>query len=240
MGRVIWIVFFGVRGSGKSTLGEYLAQTFGFKVDAFANPLKHAAQLIFGFTDGDLYGPSSSRETQYNAFLNTGWCFACHAQCTRLPNDTPVESAEELMRLASHPWWCETCFERYPLFVNPRHALKTLGTEWGRAICRDIWIQSLFMNNGGVERLAVTDGRFINENEACQQRNIHRILLTRGLKESTDPHPSEAEVRFQAREPEKYFDHVLRNDGKELETTKTQLFMYVSTLCAKASDGGDR
>lgn len=228
MGRVIWIVFFGVRGSGKSTLGEYLTQIFGFKVDAFANPLKHAAQMIFGFTDEDLYGPSSSRATQYRAFTNTGWCFTCHEQCI-------YSAAADY----NNPWYCAKCGERYPRHVNPRHALKTLGTEWGRQICRDIWIQSMFANNAGVERLAVTDGRFINENEACQQRNIHRILLTRGLKESTDPHPSEAEVRYMARTPEKYFDHVLRNDGTGLETTKTQLFMYVSTLCAKAGDGGD-
>jgi hypothetical protein len=220
MGQTIWLVFFGVQGSGKSTLGEYLAQHFTFKVDAFANPLKHAAQTIFGFTNEDLYGPSSSRTTQYTAFTNTGWCFACREQCIY---STAVDDFD-------NPWYCGKCGEHYPRHINPRHALKTLGTEWGRQICRDIWIQSMFANNAGVERLAVTDGRFINENEACQERSAHRILLTRGLKDSTDPHPSEAEVRFQAREPKKYFDYVLDNADLGLDETKARLHALVSTL----------
>lgn len=218
MGRVVWIVFFGVRGSGKSTLGDYLAEHFQFKVDAFANPLKRAAQLIFGFTDEDLFGPSSKRETQYSMFKNTGWCHACHVQCVEDPKSLKA------------PWECPQCRELYPRYVNPRHALKTLGTEWGRQICLDIWIQALFAGNNGVDRLAVTDGRFINENEACQQRAVHRILLTRGLKDSVDPHPSEAEVRFQARDREKYFDFVLNNEGQDLEKTKAQLRAVVETL----------
>jgi hypothetical protein len=228
MSKVIWIVFFGVRGSGKSTLGEYLAQHLEFKVDAFANPLKRAAQLIFGFTDKDLYGSSTNRETQYPGFLNTGWCHACHMQCVSAEAHIAVK--ETKLSILTHPWYCESCEERYPLYVNPRHALKTLGTEWGRHICMDIWIQSMFANNVGVERLAVTDGRFINENQACLERCIHRVLLTRGLKDSTDPHPSEAEVRYQAQQPKKYFDFILHNEGQALEQTKAQLHAYVSTL----------
>lgn len=219
MRPVFWIVFFGVRGSGKSTLGTYLEEVFQFKVDAFANPLKRAAQVIFGFTDEDLYGSSSHRETQYQAFLNTGWCHACYTQCVYELKPT------------DHPWWCPKCKERFPRYVNPRHALKTLGTEWGRGICLAIWIQALFQaHTGKTERLAVTDGRFLNENDACKERGCIRILLTRGLAASTDPHPSEAEVREQSRDRARYFDFVIDNEGQTLEETKQALHAIVKTL----------
>lgn len=229
MSPIYWIVFFGVRGSGKSTLGEYLAQNFEFTVDAFANPLKKAAQVIFGFTNEDLYGSSENRETQYHAFLNTGWCHGCYTQCVFETNPLMPQGLKH--PLYSHPWWCPKCESQYPRYVNPRHALKTLGTEWGRALCLDIWIQALFQaHRGTTKRLVVTDGRFINENYACQAHGCLRVLLTRGLAESTDPHPSEAEVREQAKDRETYFDVVLDNADQSLEETKVQLYATVSNL----------
>lgn len=39
----------GIKGSGKSTVGEYLQTTYGYKTESFANTLKDAVSAIFGW-----------------------------------------------------------------------------------------------------------------------------------------------------------------------------------------------
>lgn len=50
----------GYAGSGKTTVAEYLTNTYGFKEVAFANPLKEIAS-IFGFTHKQLYGTQQDK-----------------------------------------------------------------------------------------------------------------------------------------------------------------------------------
>ena len=44
------------KGFGKDTAGDYLVTNYGFKKVAFAEPLKDACAILFGFTDEQLYG----------------------------------------------------------------------------------------------------------------------------------------------------------------------------------------
>lgn len=50
-------------GSGKTTLSNYLIEHHGFKRKAFADNLKEACRIIFGFTDEQLYGTQEQKET---------------------------------------------------------------------------------------------------------------------------------------------------------------------------------
>lgn len=46
----------GKKQSGKDTLAEYLVEEYGYVRYAFADPIKEACQVIFGFTDEQCWG----------------------------------------------------------------------------------------------------------------------------------------------------------------------------------------
>jgi len=50
----------GSKGSGKSTVAEYLSKKYNFEVIAFSNPLKEVAK-IFGFSERQLNGTQSDK-----------------------------------------------------------------------------------------------------------------------------------------------------------------------------------
>jgi hypothetical protein len=50
---------FGILGNkrhGKDTISDYLCKNYGFQKDAFAKPLKDVCQILFGFSNEQLYG----------------------------------------------------------------------------------------------------------------------------------------------------------------------------------------
>lgn len=51
----------GLAGSGKSLCAEYLRDCHGFRIVSFADPIKAIVQRLWGFTNEQLYGPSSAR-----------------------------------------------------------------------------------------------------------------------------------------------------------------------------------
>lgn len=203
------IVLCGVRGSGKDTIGDLLVANHGFQKTSFARPLKEMAKRAFpAFTEENLYGSSEKREEQYPQYPFSGTCVACGADCRQVTGDPHAEDH----------WCCTQCFRSYPLFINARIALQTLGTEWGRRLYRDVWIDAAFgamqqarqhwkvANFGALygkaglrpspePHFVVTDGRFRNEVERSFALGGKTVLLTRGLEQSTDTHPSEAELR---------------------------------------------
>lgn len=232
------VVFFGVSRSGKSTLGEGLRARYGHHVTAFADPLKHAAKAVFDFRDEDLWGPSHTRETPYQQFEFSGWCFECHAQCMgperflplfELGDDEKISKVRGLHAADADYWSCGGCGASYPKYVTPREALKTLGTAWGRRFCKDVWAASCFQQMSGNERYAVTDGRFWNELTQATKHNSCTVLLKRGLAESTSPHPSEAEVREMALELGS-FDLVLNNVECSAEANLDKLLLGFDSL----------
>lgn len=234
------IVLCGVSRSGKSTLGENLSRHFGHVPVAFADPLKCAAQAIFGFADDDLWGPSHTRETPYPAFAFSGWCFTCNEQCAgperhcallELEGDATGAYAvlEERHSTDKDFWRCETCGAGYGRYVTPREALKTLGTEWGRRFCPELWASACFVKMRPNLSYVVTDCRFRNERAAATRYRSCTVLLTRGLMESTSPHASEAEVRDMALEPDA-FDLVLENSTGSAEKNFDKLVQKLEEL----------
>lgn len=189
------IALCGVSRSGKSTLGNAFGLRFGYSVTAFADPLKRAAREVFGFDMEHLYGPSEAREVPYTNFTFSGHCFQCNRQCDNL---------------GSTGWYCPKCCASYPRHVTPRLALQTLGTEWGRKLCPEIWTEACFASMREDRSYVITDCRFDNEREAARAHQSCVVLLLRGLAQSTSPHPSESGIREAAKRPE-LFDIVLDN-----------------------------
>lgn len=85
-----------------------------------------------------------------------------------------------------------------PLYLTPRYALQTLGTDWGRSCYENVWAEL------GVRRalqspaplVVITDCRFVNEALAVTAAGgeVWRIIRPgAGLGGSAGLHPSEAE-----------------------------------------------
>jgi len=213
------IVLFGVKGSGKDTIGDYLQTEHSFVKESFAWPIKQMAKLAFpAFTDEDLFGSSENRERFYEQYRlsNCPWC-GSGLVYDKYGSDGQLLTADEPMRLR-----CEANPDHTDLAecITPRFVLKTLGTQWGRSLCSDIWV------NGCLERIVqkrkeqpnlqfvVTDGRFTNELIGSKRSGAHCVKLTRGLVASTDAHQSEAEFRVI---PDVAFDVVLDNANFTLD-----------------------
>jgi hypothetical protein len=180
------IAIVGVRGSGKSTVANMLSVGYAYKPVGFADPIKEACRLIFGFDDETLYGPSSAREKEALDFPHSGHCFTCDVQCLSVA----IPDGDESFKWR---WECPQCHELYSTFVTCREACKTLGTAWGRRLSPNLWVTALLKNTKG--RIAIYDCRFRNEYELAQKHGAFVIILTREADASTDPHPSEAEPR---------------------------------------------
>lgn len=78
---------------------------------------------------------------------------------------------------------------------TPRHAMQTLGTEWGRdQIGPSLWVDttiSRILNSD--KSVVVTDMRFENEFEALTKIGAKTVRVERGLV-NTDLHPSETYI----------------------------------------------
>lgn len=218
------IVLFGVRGSGKDTVGHEIVKQVGWgdaETEAFANPLKEMAGIAFGFTRDELYGPSEMRERMNVNFPFSGTCPTCGEGCTQVRH--AVHDDGSARRAAYEFWQCPRCSTKYPQYVTPRLALQTLGTEWGRRLYKDIWVDACFRRMtdtllGQAERRArktklfiVTDGRFLNEKTRSSALGAKTVLLQRRIEDSIKAtHPSEHEL---STIPVSEFDYVLRNRG---------------------------
>lgn len=214
------IVLFGVKGSGKDTVGAMLRERYGFVTDSFADPLKRMAKIAFpAFTDEDLWGPSENRERQYKQYPMGDRCLKCNEYLYPPLGDTSPDSDLE----------CTRCFIVYPRYVNPRIALQMLGTEWGRRLYEDVWIDNVFARVEAARQIThplkidrvhyatpgydyrpyvITDGRYPNEQARSAKLGATTVLLLRKLEESTSTHSSESSLKTIPREA---FQYVLDN-----------------------------
>lgn len=218
------IVLAGAMGSGKDTIGDLLVKNHGFTKTSFAEPLKKMAKLAFpAFTDESLYGPSSARETQFPQYPFSGQCVHCGVFC----NDAK-DNPEEAYWPAGYRYHCEPCDLNYTEFVSPRMALQTLGTEWGRRLYPNVWVDAAFQRiRDEVEGFrgatfdpkaelnhVITDCRFKNEVEGSKKNGGLVVRLTRRMDAATTSHASEAELKTI---PLSNFDYVFDNTLYGLE-----------------------
>ena len=83
--------------------------------------------------------------------------------------------------------------------LTPRHLMQTLGTEWGRAQHRELWVRSVFRRMDHAQRAAgparlswvVHDVRFPNEARAIRERGGYVVRVCRGEPPEADSHESE-------------------------------------------------
>lgn len=217
------IVIFGLKGSGKDTLADYLTVGFGPYQDSvrfsFADPLKAmvAALPVSGSEEG-LYGPSENRQNSTGIKSDPQACIRCGA----------LLNGWELWRNpATGEIACNHCGFVYPAEITWRLLCETLGTEWGRRLNVNLWAELWAL---AVERYAqigrrviTADGRFENELSRAQQLGAYTIGLIRdSAREAAEKqsvlHESE---HFNFKHPEGDPDHphtfIVYNNGTRAE-----------------------
>jgi hypothetical protein len=123
---------------------------------------------------------------------------------------------------------------------TPRHAMQTLGTEWGRALIgKELWqhigIAKVKTHwEQGRHRVIIDDARFENECTAIRQMGgaIWRVLR--------HPAPMRADADLHASEVDQShieYDVLLRNDGAIKDLIRL-VDLHVADLLADAARGG--
>lgn len=189
----------GFAGSGKDTFADRLVERHGFLKISLADPIKEVCKRVFDFTDEQLWGSSNKREEEDLRYPFSGICPACHQRCKSQPR--PEDDHND--------WRCPT-HGGYKAFVTPRLALQTLGTEWGRTLYGDIWIDTTVreIQRSIHDRWVVPDVRFHNEVRKLRDAGAWLVRLKRG--EQRYPHASEAQM---AEMKDGSFDLSLNNHG---------------------------
>jgi len=156
----------GQKGSGKSTLTNYLVDEHGFEEIAFAGPLKQAAKLMFRLSDEDVYTQEGKARQVDISGVSLG---GVDEASLMLFGDDPEARwgqsyphlRDQLIELALDEIVGET--------ETVRDVLQKLGTEVGRQIDEDMWIKCAAVQ---IERtdapVVISDVRFPNEAEAIR------------------------------------------------------------------------
>lgn len=202
MTRIVSIA--GAKGSGKSTVAEFLCAQAGFKHFSFASPMKEFVQAAFEFTDDQLYGPSSSREALDTRFTldspgrervkqllwqgkQYGYGFADAVAYYSGKSSSDVVG--DLM------YWFEELYGDARCWT-PRRVLQTLGTEFGRQQHPDVWVEWTFdeIKKNAPGRAVISDARFNNEFVAVVKNGSQLWEVRRPNLVHTDSHSSEQDV----------------------------------------------
>lgn len=103
----------GKANAGKSTAASVLVKEFGFVEVALADPMKRICKEVFQFTDEQLWGSSENRDRPDVRYLQG-----------------------VMAGYSGGPFGVEP----HKVYLTPRKALQTLGTEWGRRCYEDTWV----------------------------------------------------------------------------------------------------
>lgn len=226
------VVLAGALGSGKDTVGDILVKNHGFQKTAFATPLKQMVKLAFpAFTDESLYGSSSARSTQFPQYPITN-CPFCGEDLHEEHYDPLKQEDGKYVPCPAGVILIRVCREHGPVddCVSPRLALQTLGTEWGRRLYSNIWVDAAFeyIKMSTHSNWVITDCRFKNEVEGSKKNSGLVVRLTRNMDVNVTSHASEAELRTI---PLNQFDHIFDNAKIALPDLELEVFrMYVEIM----------
>jgi len=191
MSTPIYIIV-GQAGSGKDAVADCFVESGAVKV-ALADPMKRFAKNVFKFSDKQLWGPSELRnavipESASEIFWEeVAWAFETHKNewlDDIFGGDATFRANAGGINNYAHghlQGWFETLPRNN---FSVRTALQTLGTEFGRALDKNIWVDytlniarkllggdydydrtlGLLPKTGHINHLVViSDGRFRNE-----------------------------------------------------------------------------
>lgn len=234
----------GLAGTGKDTAADMLVRNHGFVKVSLADPIKRICRDVFAFTDDQLFGPSESRNAEDRRYprYRQGDVFAVMMAAEGV--SLSLRSSEEIAEL-----WRQKMGNE-PMWLTPRYALQTLGTEWGRNCYDDIWVEyavriyqqlqigdcyydaktGLRMTTSvsnvmePKKNVVVSDVRFKNEIAGLKKAGAKLIRIRRpGYETPRWNHPSETE---QLDIPDDEFDFVIRNSG-DLEDLAQTLAVFI-------------
>lgn len=184
----------GRAGTGKDTVAGLIQKLRpNVQLVSLAGPIKEFAKQVFEFSDEQLYGPSEYRDAIDPRYVGD-----------KLPADTAMRlitcgydfAVNVLGNKGDRPYLTEW-FHGLQLPLTPRHVLQTLGTEVGRAINPDVWVNHMLEKTRAPDVLYVcTDVRFENEMRAIRKAG-QLWWLTRpgaGLKGEAGIHSSERDL----------------------------------------------
>jgi hypothetical protein len=187
------ILLAGNAGSGKDTVGSYLVENYGAVAVAQADPMKRFAAEIFGFSEDQLWGPSSSRNAPDQSTVEDREAisyrfqeYVLRALDRELFAQVIPKPSFAFALDALNGWFGRIRQELdHQIPVSPRLMLQTLGTEWGRHVSRNMWneyatntcmkllaggyrysrTEGLILDESmpGYDFGVITDGRFRNE-----------------------------------------------------------------------------
>jgi hypothetical protein len=174
------IVLAGPKGSGKSTVADWLVKERNYKSLSLADKLKDLAKRFFPrlLTMEDLYGPSSARERRFSPADKRLGAVELQAAITWLRLDPDGREAlndlfgdKDPDRQAAHD--LTRAFDPYEAsFTSPRTVLQRLGTEWGRKVWNDVWLDVVrrTVSTDLASCYVIPDCRFPNEAQYLRER----------------------------------------------------------------------
>ncbi|UAW09957.1 dNMP kinase [Acinetobacter phage APK86] len=206
----------GLAGAGKDTVAVILQEALKergqvFEIDRYAGLLKETAKAVFGdnFDDRDVkevmvpFNDKLKRKASYELLYLSGKLNLNVMQCSL---------------------YADLCLEHFAHLdeISPRLFQQLLGTEVGRAIDPDIWVNYLKNQD---RNLIIPDVRFGNEDVDFN------ILITRHPVPKGKLHASEvfaAELQL-SDNPYDYVDYVIHNDGS-IEDLKRKVQQLVNKI----------
>jgi hypothetical protein len=211
------IALAGPKGSGKSTIADWLIANHGYTQLSLADRLKVIAKNLFPvLTDEDLHGPSSVRERAFSVAERRACSTAVNAALTYIRLDpegrasmkdlfqaklditgfgNPSPDVIDSRALAAA---FSLAFEpAEEAFKSPRTLLQRLGTEWGRKVWDEVWLDAVRRTVAAnpAKRYVVADCRFPNEADYLKTKLGAEVWWVeagaRIQRRATDTHASE-------------------------------------------------
>lgn len=252
------IIIGGGAGSGKDTVAEILCQGRNGVAIAQADEMKRFAQQVGGFTSEQLWGPSTMRNAEDLRFDPTlGAEINWDSMAEKINHYGPtwlnhIGHPQALPALINY-WFRKLRADFKDRTLTPRAFLQTLGTEFGRAVSRDIWSNLAlaqardllvggvsYTREGGVQTdksnpghdfVVISDGRFRNEILNITAMGGITFKIENPVDEGAaveaagiKGHASEAELKGI---PDSWYDFILVNNKRfGLEWLKTKVNGY--------------